>query len=907
MEKTFQPINIQSLKPLKNVYSFIVKGPEIYKCGCISVYIAEDKNTHEIIAVKSYNSELMLKNDDYVRSEHERLKTLSDLGIFPTLKGIYVKSKSSIYVPQCFCNCGSLDSYINNGPLPIDTIRDILKFLAGSLQIMHEKGIIHRDINPSHVLINMDEKKNISFKLIGHKSINVFKDGRIAPFVCTLAYRSPETAQDNKYSFSTDIWSLGISLYEMATGCLPTNYDPNFVAMIKAGSNLAFPPGVKINDTLADLITRCLCYQPEKRLTAKQILEHPFTKGSLTMLGGITVQSNSFDIISEFPPKAPVEEQKTIILSDPECMHLIRTDLAKYIEYSIKLRGKPSKLKVEKKVSLEPYIMKDPKPFSRGGFSEVYLCTHNFTKKDYVMKKVFTDKMDSKKTADLLIGEVEIMLELKKSAFSIGIKDQFVYENNLCIIIDYCNGGDLEIFIRSKKKKNLSLLPEEYRLIAWNIGCGLRDMHARGIIHRDIKPKNVLVIKDEDDKMVDIKLCDYGLSKNLEEQKATHAMTLLGTEAYMAPELLESLNQFYEGGQRKAYDRKVDVWSYGVVLYFAIYGITPMDTKISQNKVLKEKSIPFPSKPAAPVELINLVKRCLEFDPKKRPDFQELLQDPYYLTVDYVKKDKLLPYVQGKLIGESNASKIYEGMNGKKACVFKTIPFKETLDNRTKAEIYTLCNLRGSANIVKLLDYFIFNNLVYLVMNSYSGGDLEKYVWNFEKKHETIPLNQKIFIAFSVLNGINEIHKRQMIHRDIHPKNILLRSDLNNLVKDVAISDFGFAKVLLEGMQAVTQIGSYKSPELVLYKYDKAHDGKTDIWSYGMLIYFLLFGLHADQYKENTQQKIYKGDIKYDTKRQNVSPELLALMKACLIVEPKDRPSSAELLNNQIFKPFINQ
>ena len=542
-------------------------------------------------------------------------------------------------------------------------------------------------------------------------------------------------------------------------------------------------------------------------------------------------------------------------------------------------------------------------------FSEVHLCTHKDTKQVYILKVVLTSKMTDKKIADLLLGEIEIMLALNESPFSIGLLDYFVHKNNLCLIIDYCNGGDLDNYVREtirSRKKPLNV--EELRLIAWNVGCGLRDMHAKNIIHRDIKPKNILVVKDVDGKMIDIKLCDYGLSRKLEEQHGK-ASTILGTFDYFAPELFKIMEQMMNGDEQDKYDEAVDVWSYGVLLYFSLYGKTIMESPSSKNKVVKQHIISYYSLAGVPEGLVNLIKRCLEFDPKNRPRFQQLMQDPFFQTVDLVPRKSLAPYVQGKLIGEGINSKIYEGKNGKRTCVLKTLPCSSEDSKRVPAEINTMCNLRGADNIVKLHDYFIYNNLVYLVMENYPGGNLESFIWEKEKKHQIIPITQQIFIAYSVLNGINEIHKRQMIHRDIHPKNVLLKTDPSrNSVTEVAVSDFGFAKVLIEGNYANTKLGSYQSPELTLPEYQRKHDAKTDIWSYGMLVYFILFGIHAHDFMENKPMKMYReGEIKFNTKRPNLSLELINLMKSCLVPDSTKRPSAIELLKLDIFKPFCKQ
>jgi serine/threonine protein kinase len=151
---------------------------------------------------------------------------------------------------------------------------------------------------------------------------------------------------------------------------------------------------------------------------------------------------------------------------------------------------------------------------SKGGFSEVYRCKHKGTNEVFILKKIKTDAMAEAKIPLLLLGEIEIMITLRESPFSIELVDYFVYANDLYLVCEYCNGGDLDDYVRKyriKEQKTLSL--EELKLIAWNIACGLRDMHKQNLIHRDVKPKNILLIKAKGNSaknILDVKMCDFG-------------------------------------------------------------------------------------------------------------------------------------------------------------------------------------------------------------------------------------------------------------------------------------------------------------------------------------------------------------------------------------------------------------
>ena len=121
--------------------------------------------------------------------------------------------------------------------------------------------------------------------------------------------------------------------------------------------------------------------------------------------------------------------------------------------------------------------------------------------------------------------------------------------SHFCIVTEYCEDGDLELKILETKKSNLKI--NDFSIFIWcdQLLQGVTYLHANNIIHRDIKPGNILLKNDQ------VKLCDFGVSRELGSsiEVNTHAGTLL----YMSPEI-----RAY-----KSYTYKTDVWSLGCVFY----------------------------------------------------------------------------------------------------------------------------------------------------------------------------------------------------------------------------------------------------------------------------------------------------------------------------------------------------
>jgi len=144
----------------------------------------------------------------------------------------------------------------------------------------------------------------------------------------------------------------------------------------------------------------------------------------------------------------------------------------------------------------------------------------------------------------------------------------------------------------------------------------LNHMHSQGVVHRDIKPENIMLTKEDE-----LKLIDFGLSKR--QQGTKKLKTIAGTPYYMAPEVLD--------GQ---YDSKCDCWSLGVLLYVFMSGYLPFQgenrnevfSKIQHGRFhFKHEEFNICSE-----EVIDLIKKLLVVDPKKRLAAGEALKHPWF-------------------------------------------------------------------------------------------------------------------------------------------------------------------------------------------------------------------------------------------------------------------------------------
>jgi serine/threonine protein kinase len=169
-----------------------------------------------------------------------------------------------------------LDKY---GPLNENITKIYLKQILEGLEYLHSKQIVHRDIKCANILL--DVKGGI--KLSDFGCSGQFKDSTedfLDSLKGTLPWMAPEVMCQCKYGKSADIWSLGCSLIEIATGYPPWGkLDNCYQAMNKIGKSNDIPdiPSF-ISDNFKDFLIKCFKRNPKERATIKELKEHPFLK-----------------------------------------------------------------------------------------------------------------------------------------------------------------------------------------------------------------------------------------------------------------------------------------------------------------------------------------------------------------------------------------------------------------------------------------------------------------------------------------------------------------------------------------------------------------------------------------------------------------------------------------------------
>ena len=211
-----------------------------------------------------------------------------------------------------------------------------------------------------------------------------------------------------------------------------------------------------------------------------------------------------------------------------------------------------------------------------GGMAIVYLAVQESLSRDVVLKIMSTSHSEGSTFVERFMNEGRIIAGLQHphiiTIFDIGISDDRVW-----ISMEYVNGGDL------KNRIDLRMTPIEALELVINIGNALDFAHQRGIVHRDVKPQNILFRRDGT-----ALLSDFGIAKEEEtDTELTSTGTILGSPFYMSPEQAEGL----------LVDGRSDIYSLGIMFYEMLTGERPYPGDTAIKVIMQHIQSPVPDLP----------------------------------------------------------------------------------------------------------------------------------------------------------------------------------------------------------------------------------------------------------------------------------------------------------------------
>jgi len=444
-----------------------------------------------------------------------------------------------------------------------------------------------------------------------------------------------------------------------------------------------------------------------------------------------------------------------------------------------------------------------------------------------------------------------------------------------------------------------ALEPETAVRIALQAARGLSAAHRIGIIHRDVKPGN-LILDEEDDELI-VRVCDFGIAKQVgSESELTTTGSQLGTPDYVSPEQLKS---------SKHVDERTDVWSLGATLYQMLCGAAPyahIESVFDLIAAIVIEDVPHlqDRAPWVDASLSLIVHKALQHDPNQRwatledmadalrpfSGGDELLDATRIRAVTVERRSTVAPradlkqaphqtsmppprlvetdelglinqrldgrYLVKRLIGKGGMGNVYEvELDGGERLAAKVVSAGVHGANPSTLQRFAREAKSSSAissmNVVRTIDAGCDDKLgfPYIIMELLHGVDLSSIM----KREGALAPEVAVRLVVQAARGVAAAHARGVVHRDIKPANLFLQQDAKTSEITVKVCDFGVAKRVGAmgissgaGQPSLTRSGGmvgspmYMSPEQA--RNAKAVDERTDVWSLSVVLWEALSG-----------------------------------------------------------------
>ncbi|XP_070277020.1 serine/threonine-protein kinase Sgk2 isoform X2 [Myotis yumanensis] len=258
------------------------------------------------------------------------------------------------------------------------------------------------------------------------------------------------------------------------------------------------------------------------------------------------------------------------------------------------------------------------KVIGKGNYGKVLLAKRKSDGMFYAVK-VLQKKFILKHKENHIMAERNVLLKNVRHPFLVGLRYSFQTPEKLYFVLDYVNGGELFFHLQRERR----FLEPRARFYAAEVASAIGYLHSLNIIYRDLKPENILL-----DSQGHVVLTDFGLCKEGVEPEETTS-TFCGTPEYLAPEVL----------RKEPYDRAVDWWCLGAVLYEMLHGLPPFYSRdISQmyeNILHQPLQIPVGRTVAA----CDLLQALLHKDQRQRlgskADFTEIKNHVFFSPINW--------------------------------------------------------------------------------------------------------------------------------------------------------------------------------------------------------------------------------------------------------------------------------
>ena len=837
------------------------------------IYEGKERNSNQNIskAIKIYQKR---KVKDFLNRNLNRAPTQDELEKYfiafrneaknmRTLQGINQENINTVILDTCFetndefaivmekCD-NNIDNHLERrSPFNAEEIYEILIQLNNSFYIMIENKILHRAISPQNIFLNYSngERTEYLFKLkITDDSCSSQNSDKLLDSIIDRDYRiyAPEALNEQNFKFTekSDLWSLGILIYYLYSKTYAFEGNSREEVLNNITEDTINYLQKSEDEDLNNLIRELLIIDPKKRMSWNEYFSHSFFRKrknftdfyfcDLNYLGYCT-----FGKIYKGSDKRNGQE-KAIKIMDK---NLIRRRLE------------------ERNYYIRPITDEDLKPIIERFYNKIN------------MMKILQG-LNNENQNTVIFDEY------------FNTNDQFV------IIMELCDKSLLDYF---RKEKNNHLNFEEINDIISQLNNSFKIMVKNNILHRAIKPENILMKYQNNKKtkfLVKLKLTDDSGLLNSSNELISQDQINRNLKIY-APEVLE----------KRLYTEKSDLFSLGVLIYNLYFNKLPFEGENREdilnnirkgiNGTLTENKV-----------FDDLLKKLLNGNESERISWEEYFKHQFFkINQDYTNYYEIIENEQKQkvILGKNGYAKIYKAKD-KKTDEMKAIKIviKETIKNYWKEH----CDEIRKPNDDDLNPYFngYFNEVNHMkILQGINNQNQNTVIFN-----EYFNTKENFAIVMELCDGnlidYTDNNKNKILHRAIKPENILYKKDENSkIVFKLKLTD---NSCLLSESSKIEMSNIYLNNNLCISAPEVLKGEKfieeSDLWSLGILIYYLKFknypfsGINKNVILSKIRNGI--GDI------STGNSDLDDLVKNLLIEDSQKRMSWKIYFDHQFFK-----
>ena len=375
-----------------------------------------------------------------------------------------------------------------------------------------------------------------------------------------------------------------------------------------------------------------------------------------------------------------------------------------------------------------------------GGYGQVFLSKHVYTKKEYAIKQIDTTDFSNEDLYNISREHLILRSMIHKNV--IRCHDSFAHNNKFYTVMDFAEGGELTLLLKDKG----ALSEDEAKKIFKQIYEAVCYIHSQNIIHRDLKPNNILFLDKERTQVV---IIDFGISgmANGNQREKIKA----GTTSFLPPEIAS--------GEEFSSNPKLDIWAMGIILYLMVEGAYPFDGKNSKEIIasILRNRLEFNKKIKISQPLKTLIGGMLEKNYRFRiDDDSELFNKWFNYTGPPIKRKKTLEEKNIKKKSENT----FNYLTPTKSTSLKRLPthnYNNYNRNQNKTNLFS--KFKESVNIVNK------NNNIKLSANvTSSKHKIER------KNSQLLPLinkkNNNTINFYNEVNGFRKQHRKSVEPKD---------------------------------------------------------------------------------------------------------------------------------------------